>query len=144
MSNFIKEFAEGGGFSRPFLLHIYSTDNTKHAYIINDNQDLTYNGILYKASSFEYNPNNGGANLSVSLVDNDILIDIMDENYFFKCDAIGIFNGSEIEEIEQFRHMYGEGTWQGSSADIKFTKDDRLGMTFPALTFNSYNNKGAN
>ena len=55
-----------------------------------------------------------------------------------------MFSGEEVEEIGLYKHKYGEGTWDGMKLELKLNKDDRGEMTFPALTFNSYNNRGNN
>lgn len=111
--------------------------------MINDSEDLDYGGHTYKASNFTYTPGgNGDSNLEIELVEANEIIDIMENNYFFHVEVIGVFYDGEVTETSQFRHMYGEGTWDGKSLQMKLNKDDRLDMTFPALIFNSYNNRG--
>ncbi|MCM1218950.1 MAG: hypothetical protein NC548_31090 [Lachnospiraceae bacterium] len=139
--NIFKSFANGGGFSLPYLLHIH--DDSASVYVINDSEDLDYGGHTYKASNFTYTPGgNGDSNLEIELVEANEIIDIMENNYFFHVEVIGVFYDGEVTETSQFRHMYGEGTWDGKSLQMKLNKDDRLDMTFPALIFNSYNNRG--
>ena len=143
--NIYRQLAEGGGYNLPFLVHLFSPDNATHIYLINDNQDLTYNGHTYTASNFTYSPNNSGdSNLSVELVQHDEIIDLLEDNEYFRVEVIGVFNGEEVEAIGQYKHKYGEGTWDGAKLEMKLNKDDRGGMTFPALIFNSYNNRGNN
>ena len=106
---------------------------------------MTYNGHTYSASNFTYSPNTSGdSSLNVELVQHDEIIELLEDCEYFKVEVIGIFNGEEVEEIGQYRHKYGEGTWDGSKLEMKLNKDDRGGMTFPALIFNSYNNRGNN
>ncbi len=143
--NIYRQLAEGGGYNLPFLVHLSSPDNATHVYLINDNQDLTYNGHTYSASNFTYTPNTSGdSTFNVELVEHDEIIDLLEENEYFNVEVVGVFNGEEVEEIGQFRHKYGEGTWDGAKLEMKLNKDDRGGMTFPALIFNSYNNRGNN
>lgn len=143
--NVYKELAEGGGYNLPYLLHLFDPTETTHIYLINDNADFEYNGVTYAASNFTYKPNiEGESQLSVEIVEHDEIIDLLENNYFFNAEIIGIFNGETVEEIGQYRHKYGEGTWDGAKLEIKLSKDDRGEMTFPALTFNSYNNRGNN
>ena len=143
--NIYRQLAEGGGFNLPFLVHLSSPDNATHIYLINDNQDITYNGQTYSASNFTYSPNNtGDSSFSVELVQHDEIIELLEDCEYFKVEVIGIFNGEEVEEIGQYRHKYGEATWSGAKLEMKLNKDDRGGMTFPALIFNSYNNRGNN
>lgn len=143
--NIYKQLAEGGGYNLPFLVHLSSPDGVVNIYLINDNTDLEYDGVTYSASNFTYSPNmDGESTLNVELVEHDEIIDLLENNYFLRVEVIGIFNGEEVEEIGQFRHKYGEGTWDGAKLEMKLNKDDRGGMTFPALIFNSYNNRGNN
>lgn len=143
--NVYRQLAEGGGFNLPFLVHLSSPDNATHIYLINDNQDMTYNGHTYSASNFTYSPNkNGDSTLNIELVEHDDIIDILEENEYFNIEVIGVFNGDEVEAIGQYKHKYGEGTWNGAKLEMKLNKDDRGDMTFPALIFNSYNNRGNN
>lgn len=143
--NIYRQLAEGGGYNLPFLVHLSSSDNATHIYLINDNTDMTYNGHTYAASNFTYSPNmSGDSTLNVELVEHDEIIDLLEENEYFNVEVTGIFNGEEVEAIGQYKHKYGEGTWNGASLELKLNKDDRGDMTFPALIFNSYNNRGNN
>ena len=143
--NIYRQLAEGGGYNLPFLVHLSSPDNETHIYLINDNQDMTFGGHTYAASNFTFTPNkNGDSTLNIELVEHDDIIDILEENEYFNIEVIGVFNGDEVEAIGQYKHKYGEGTWNGAKLEMKLDKDDRGGMTFPALIFNSYNNRGNN
>ena len=143
--NVYKQLTEGGGYNLPFLVRLSNPENTLNIFLINDNQDMVYRGIVYSASSFTYTPNtNGDSSFSVELVEHDTIIDMLEDNYYFKVEVIGVFNGEEVEPIGLFKHKYGEATWDGMKLDMKLNKDDRGGMTFPALIFNSYNNRGNN
>jgi len=143
--NVYKQLTEGGGYNLPFLVRLLNPENTLNIFLINDNQDMSYKGIVYSASSFTYAPNtNGDSSFSVELVEHNAIIDMLEDNYYFKVEVIGVFNGEEVEPIGLFKHKYGEATWDGMKLDMKLNKDDRGGMTFPALIFNSYNNRGNN
>ena len=143
--NVYKQLTEGGGYNLPFLIHLSNPENTLNIFLINDNQDMTYKGIVYSASSFTYTPNTSGdSSFSVELVEHHAIIDMLEDNYYFKVEVIGVFNGEEVEGLGLFKHKYGEATWDGMKLDMKLNKDDRGGMTFPALIFNSYNNSGNN
>lgn len=143
--NIYRQLAEGGGYNLPFLVHLYSSDNTTHIYLINDNQDMTHGGHTYAASNFTYSPNkNGDSTFNVGIVEHDEIIDLLEENEYFNVQVTGIFNGEKVEAIGQYKHKYGEATWSGAKLEMKLNKDDRGGMTFPALIFNSYNNRGNN
>lgn len=137
-----KELTEGGLFNLPFLLHIYDDDT--HIYIINDNENLTYGGHTFAAASFDYTPNtNGDASLSCDIFDKPDLLNYINRNRVFNCDLIGVYRGGEIVQLETYRHNYGDATWDGVKFEIRLDGDDRGSMTFPALIYNNYNNRGA-
>lgn len=142
--NIARALAEGGGYNLPFLVHLYNPAGTLHIHLINDNEDFVYKGQTYLSSNFTYSPNrDSDSNLNIELVEHDEIIDLLEDNYFFYVEAIGIFNGEEVEEMGAYYHKYGEGVWHGDKLEMKFNKDDRGEMTFPALTMNSYNNRGS-
>ena len=143
--NVYKQLTEGGGYNLPFLVRLSNPENTLNIFLINDNQDMVYRGIVYSASSFTYTPNTSGdSSFSVELVEHNAIIDMLEDNYYFRVEVIGIFNGEEVEPLGLFKHKYGEATWDGMKLEMKLDKDDRGDMTFPALIFNSYNNRGNN
>lgn len=136
-----KQLIEGGAFTMPFLLHIY--DNQTDLFLINDNEDLTYNNTVYMAAGFDYEPSaNGEATLEID-IKNKSLLNMIHKSRKFCCDLIGIYNSSEVEELSTYKHKYGDATWDGEKFQIKLNADDRGNMTFPALIYNSYNNRGA-
>ncbi|MGP1415420.1 MAG: hypothetical protein ACTTJ6_05760 [Treponema sp.] len=143
--NVYKQLAEGGGYNLPFLVHLSAPDDTLHIFLINDNQGMVYKGHIYSASNFTYRPNTSGdSSLTVELVEHNSIIDMLEDNYYFKVEVIGILNGEDVEPLGVFKHKYGEATWDGMKLQMKLNKDDRGDMTFPALIFNSYNNRGNN
>ena len=137
-----KELTEGGLFNLPFLLHIYDDDT--HIYIINDNVNLTYGGHTFAAATFDYTPStNGDATLDCELFNKPELLNYLHKNRQFNCDLVGVYKGGEVVTLETYRHKYGDATWDGVKFEIKLNGDDRGNMTFPALIYNSYNNRGA-
>lgn len=143
--NIYKELAQGGGYNLPYLVHLFTQDDKIHIYLINDNKDMNYKGHIYSASNFTYTPNlDGDSSLNIEIVEHDQIIDVLEENYCFGVEIVGVFNGESVEELGQYKHKYGEGTWDGAKLEMKLNKDDRGNMTFPALIFTSYNNRGNN
>ena len=141
--NLWKKLAQGGGYSLPFLVKIAAPDGSGALYLINDNVSLEYNGNTYKPSSFEYTPNDTGeGSFSIEVVEHDTIIDLLENYYELNIEVIGVLNGDEVEEIGSWRHKYGTAVWDGKQLEVTLDQDDRLEMTFPALIFNSYNNRG--
>lgn len=141
--NLFKGLAEGGAYNLPVLIHLY-TDDTD-IYLINDNVDMEYDGNVYSASTFSFKQSaTGDATIQVELVNHDEIIDLFENNQSFNTEIVGVYNSGndEVESFSLYRFKYGQAVWTGKSAQIKLDKDDRLDMTFPALIFNSYNNRG--
>jgi len=141
--NLFKQLAEGGAYNLPVLIHLSAGDTD--IYLINDNVDMEYNGHTYAASTFSFKQSSSGdAQIQVELVKHEELIDLFENNDAFTTEIVGVYNegNDTVESFSMYRFKYGTATWTGKSAQIKLDKDDRLDMTFPALTFNSYNNRG--
>lgn len=137
-----KELTESGMYTLPFLLHIYDDDND--FYMINDNAPMTHGGHTYQAAAFQYNPGaNGSATLELAIFDKPRLLAYVHGSRAFHCDLVGVYYDSEVVTLETYKHKYGEATWDGTRFQIKLEGDDRGSMTFPALIYNSYNNRGA-
>ena len=137
-----------GGYSLPWLIHIYDKGGNINLYFINDTQSRTYGGKTYIASTFDYTPNaseqgfTGGGSLGIVCTDNTI-IDLIETYRIIKLDVIGVLaEGNAVTEIKTYNHQYGTVSWNGKKATFTFERDDRLGMSFPALIFNHYNNRG--
>ncbi len=145
--NLWKELQQGGGYTLPFLLKFSSPEGQEPAaqpiYLINDNVALTYNGVTYQPSQFSYTPNDSGeGSLSIELAQTDGIIDLLENYYELNIEVIGVYCGNEVQELGNFKHRFGTATWDGKELQMEFEQDDRLTMTFPALIFNSYNNRG--
>ena len=105
---------------------------------------MTYSGHVFEAASFNYTPGtNGGANLECDIFDKPELLNYITRNRNFKCELIGVYRGGEVVQLETYRHDYGDATWDGVKFEIRLDSDDRGSMTFPALIYNNYNNRGA-
>lgn len=137
-----KELTQSGVYTLPFLVHIY--DDNEHFYFINDNVSLNYSGHVYAAAAFNYTPsNNGDASFEISIFDKPALLNYVLRNRKFQCEIVGAYIKNTVVENSTNKHEYGEANWDGVKFQIKLKADDRGQMTFPALIYNSYNNRGA-
>lgn len=141
--NLWRKLAEGGGFSLPYLVKLSAPDGSGEIRLINDSIKLEYNGATYYPSQFEYTPaDSGEGSFNIEIAESDGIIDLLESYYELNIEVIGVYNGEEVIEIKSFKHKYGEASWDGKELEITLDEDDRLSMTFPALIFNSYNNRG--
>lgn len=133
-----------GPYSLPFLLEVQDTQKNTCLYLVNDTQDCVYNGNTYKASSFDYTPQaQGKATLTIDLVKQDTLIDLIRNSQSIQAKITGVLcQDGSVTPIKHYVHTSGTVSWDATKATITFSGDDRFGMTFPALIFNSYNNRG--
>lgn len=138
-----------GAYSLPYLIKLYDPSETIVMYLVNNNENIIYNGITYIASTFEYTPNasesgfNGGGSLKIAIKDNQV-VDLIETYREVKLDVIGILNKADgtITELRTYRHHYCEVSGDRTNAVFTFSRDDRLDMTFPALIWNAANNRG--
>ena len=148
MNSIFNTLTRSGGYSVPYLIKLHDKDNTVEYYFINDNNSLVYDGNTYVASTFEYVPNSslqgadGGGRLEIQVVDN-LVIEALETYSTLYLEAVGVLleNGN-VEEIKTFRHKYGQAQWQEQTLTFTYDSDDRMNMTFPALIFSTYNNRG--
>lgn len=141
--NIYKQLAEGGGYNLPYLLHIFDVQNKVSIRLINDTRAMEYKGARYEAAAFKYVPSQeGNGTLSIGVQAHENLIDLVEENYALRVEVVGVFNGESVEEIGFYKHRYGQASWDGARLELKMNKDDRGNMTFPALLFSTYNNRG--
>lgn len=136
-----------GAYSLPFLIEIKNHDETEGIRLANDTKNIEFENKIYLASTFTFSPSDailgfdGGGRLSITVVDNN-LIELIESNTNLKINVVGVILDDEVTPIQIFRSLYCTVRWNGISADFEFEKDDRLEMTFPALIFNHYNNRG--
>lgn len=139
----------GGAFSLPYLIIMYHP-NYGALYFVNNNEDITYDSNVYKASAFKYTKPKtiGGVlqngSLEITAIDNEA-IDIIDKSdELFEVTAVGVLDkGGSITPIKTFKHQYGSATTdEQMKITITFTNDDRLNMVFPPYVFDAENNRG--
>ena len=131
----------GGAWSLPYLIRLWN--DSRELCFVNDARNAEWNGKTYAASAFEFTPSDDGdSTLEIEACDNKI-ITLIDEGESFNAEFVGVLmEGGQIRELCGWKRRYGKANWNGKSASITFSSDDRLSMTFPALIFNSDNNRG--
>lgn len=142
MQDVYQSLCNGGGYTLPTLLCITSVDAA--VSIVNDVRPIVYDGKTYLPSNFTYKPSDdGGATLEVETLEaGKPILDILESGEGFTVDAVGIVYDGDVVPLRAYHHKWGSATWDGKSATLKLDGDDRLGMTFPALLFTAYNNRG--
>ena len=141
--NIWKKLSTGGGYSLPYLVKIAAPDGSGEICVINDSIALEWGGKTWQPSNFEYTPaDTGEGSFSIEIAETDGIIDLLEGYYELNIEVAGILNGDEVVEIASWKHKHGTATWDGKELEITLDQDDRLEMTFPALIFNSYNNRG--
>ena len=138
----------GGAFSLPYLIEMRHPSYGS-LYFVNNNEDVTYNGNIYKASAFKYTrPKTAGGilqngSLEISAIGNDAIDIIESSDELFTVTAVGVINDGNITPIKSFKHQYGSATTdEQMKLTITFTNDDRLNMVFPPYVFDADNNRG--
>jgi len=78
-ANFEKMCRRTGGYSLPWLIHLYDDDATVNLYFVNDTVGWVYDGHTYVASTFSYTPGSeshgfdGGGSLEITVTDNALI-----------------------------------------------------------------------
>lgn len=136
----------GGAYALPYLIK-FTADGQEPVYLVNNNENVTYNGSTYKASAFEYvppdNQGNGGS-LKVSAVENNLVAFVENADSTFKIEVTGVMtSGGEVQRLKQYVHSFGNVSYS-ENMELQFSlkNDDRLSMAFPPYKFDSDNNRG--
>lgn len=138
----------GGAFALPFLIRITVDGNA--FYYVNNNEDVTYDGNVYEATTFEYTrPKSAGGymdggQLAITSIDNDILGIIDNAENTLQVDVIGVIDErGEVSPVSVYHHKYCTATINADmSVTLAFEPDDRLDMQFPPYIFDKDNNRG--
>lgn len=142
-----KNLQSGGAWELPYLIELEQPGFRVLRYV-NNNEDVTWEGNRYIASSFKYSPpkQKGGALTNGSLeitalTDVLDLVDVLDT--LFRVSVVGVIQDDEIQPIKIYHHQYGTVTYGSDmKVTINFTNDDRLNMVFPPYVFDTDNNRG--
>lgn len=146
-SNFNKIRSRTGGYSLPYLIKLSDPTDTTELFYINDVENLAYSGDTYTAVTFEYSPQAGrsgyGGGGTLSLPALPEIIALMESNKNLKFTSIGVLlESGTVAPVKQFQHTYCKASWGGRRITLNFDRDDKAGMTFPALIFSHYNCRG--
>ena len=147
-ASFEKLAQQHGRYSLPYLIKLHDSENKIFMRFVNDTKNVTFNGKLYTAGTFRYTPNaseqgfSGGGSLEISVQGNAV-IDLIETYRDVRLEVVGcIMQDGTIIEVKSFRHHYGKVKTDRATAKFTFEKDDRLSMTFPALIWSAFNNRG--
>lgn len=135
----------GGNFSLPYLITI-NNDKGDNYYFVNNNEDVSFEGVTYKASNFEYiepDINGGGGNLTISGIGNT-LIEFVENSNNAELQVIGaIAKDGTIEKFKLYKHFFGSISYdQSMSISYALNSDDRLNMTLTVYTYDTETNQG--
>ena len=143
-----KLLGKGGNFALPYLIRFIGSKIT--ISLVNNNEDIVYSGVTYKAGAFKYTlprVSNGvikGGSLEITTAENALteFVDLSDSS--MQVEVIGVLaKDGTVSPIRQFVHKYGTATLDGScKLNVSFENDDRMEMTFPPYVFDSGNNRG--
>lgn len=137
-----------GAYSLPYLIHIHNEDNSYSMRFVNNLQNVTYDGHTYIAAGFSYTPNqsengfNGGGSLEIGIKDT-LLVDLVESSDNVTLEVIAaISNTLQIVPLTNVMHHYGKANGDRTKISFEFNRDDRAEMTFPALIWDTLNNRG--
>lgn len=152
MSSLSKLFSYSGSYSLPWLIHLYGSNTsgsqTFDMRFINDSKSCIYNNNMYEAEAFSYTPAatefgmSGGGTLEISCTSNQISSMVqLCTNITLEVVAVMLENGT-ITEMQKIVHKNGSVKGDRQKVIFTFERDERLDMSFPALIWNSQNNRG--
>lgn len=139
-------FFSGGFYSLHYLLE-FSCSNYDTIRLVNNTENVTFNGKTYTAASFEYTPADSqgkGAQLKISGTENSLIEFVENAEDDFRLDIVGVIAESgQIQKIKQYTHFFGSVSY-GENMELNFelSNDDRLDMTFPPYKFDTDINRG--
>lgn len=144
-----KLMAEAGTYTLPYLVHLYSLDNSVNLYLINDNESVVYNENKYEPASFSYAPNadlvgfSGGGTLTIAAKEQNLIIPLVDTYKEICIEVVAVLNErGAVSELKKRKHHFASVSFESNKATFTFSKDDRLSMNFPSLIWNRLNNRG--
>lgn len=139
---------KGGNFALPYLIKFRGAGKTIN--LVNNNEDIVFNGEIYRAGAFKYSlPKTSGGvlkggSLEVATTENALteFVEFSDSSMQVEVTGVIAKNGT-VTPIRYFTHRYGAATIDGErKLSFSFTNDDRMDMTFPPYIFDAGNNRG--
>lgn len=147
-ASFEKLCRRNGAYNLPWLIYLHDQANNIQMRFVNNTSNIVYDENTYQAGCFKYSSTagehgfSGGGTLEISVVGNSV-IDLIETYRAIKLEVIGtLCEDGTVTAIKTFSHHYGKVKVSRTKASFTFEKDDRLTMTFPALVWNSFNNRG--
>jgi len=140
------KFLEGGAYSLPYLIEL--SDGVTTLRFINDVQGVIYNEETYEASSFSMTPSDtGSSSLEIEVITNNLISLIDGITGLAGSKLSAVIKGVKLESgtlliLRTWVKGWGTASWDGKTMKIDFDSDERMEMTFPALIWNGYNNRG--
>lgn len=136
----------GGNVTLPYLIE-FSHPSLDSILLVNNTEDIVFDGKTYKASSFEYEePDNqgDGGTLNISGIDNDLIEFVDEADYKYKLSVIGVLCAdNEIKKLKGINHFYGSVSYdQTQQMNFNLGKDDRLDMVFTCYMYDTDSNAG--
>lgn len=137
----------GGNYSLPYLIKFEHSD-AGTIRLVNNNEDVTFNNEVYKASTFDYTPPSSdgtGGSLKISSLpgENELFefVENADDNYSLL--VVGLLVENTPQAIRVYKHFHGVANVdEKGNIEFSLDSDDRLEMTFPPYVFDTDNNRG--
>ena len=144
-------FQKRGGYNLPVLIQLIKPDSEPWCFI-SDNEDLEWDGNLYKAVAMTYKfpdstdgvPQGGTLEIDLDLQrrhDGGFVEELL--RWFDEADdraelkAVGLIRDGAVREISQMTQGRGSVSWDGRKITWNLGVDDRMNMQINAWVFNA-------
>ena len=136
----------GGNYAKQYLIKLYHPVAGVLRYV-NNNQDIAYDGNVYKAAGFDYTPpdsQNEGGILEISGIDNYEIMEWLEKaDDRYTMEVMGALNDGEVQPIRAYKHFYGTVSMsENNTLNFSLESDGRLGMVFTVYKYDTDLNRG--
>ena len=136
----------GGRHSMHYLIQ-FSHQNLGTIRLVNNNEDVAYDGKTFARSSFEYTePDKKGAGgaLRITAIGNELIPFIENADDKYRLDVVGVLvEDGEVQPIESYAHFHGSASYSDDMVvEFQLEGDDRLDMTFTPYMYDTDSNRG--